>query len=56
MVAVAAVQAGQALAVCCGARTMTLRPAELETYRGERGRRGALLPRGWRKVDALAGL
>jgi len=32
---------------------MTLRASELEAYRGERGRRGALLPRGWRKVDSI---
>jgi topoisomerase-4 subunit A len=54
MVAVAVLAPDQALAVKSGARTMTLRPAELEAYLGERGRRGALLPRGWRKVDGLA--
>jgi topoisomerase-4 subunit A len=26
---------------------------DLGEYRGERGQRGALLPRGWRKVDGL---
>jgi topoisomerase-4 subunit A len=54
MVAVAALVEDQSLLVRCGSRTMTLRPVELADYRGERGRRGALLPRGWRKVDALA--
>jgi topoisomerase-4 subunit A len=54
MVAVAVLPEDQPLLVRCGSRTMTLRAAELEGYRGERGRRGALLPRGWRKVESLA--
>jgi topoisomerase-4 subunit A len=54
MVSVSVLAAEQGLLVRCGTRTMTLRPGELETYRGERGRRGALLPRGWRKVDAIS--
>ena len=41
------------LQVCCGKRVMTLKAKDLEKYRGTRGRRGALLPRGWRKVDQL---
>ena len=32
---------------------MTLAFKDLAEYRGERGQRGALLPRGWRKVDRL---
>jgi len=36
-----------------GKRTLTLKPADLEHYRGERGRRGNKLPRGFQKVDAL---
>jgi topoisomerase-4 subunit A len=43
-----------ALKVVCGQRVMTLKPRDLEPYLGERSRRGALLPRGWRKVDELA--
>ena len=54
MSAVAVLGGEQSLLVRSGSRTMTLRAAELDGYRGERGRRGALLPRGWRKVDALA--
>ncbi len=53
MVAVAAVPAGGALVVRAGKRRMTLKAKDLEAYRGERGRRGALLPRGWRGVEAL---
>jgi topoisomerase-4 subunit A len=54
MTAVAVLGGEQTLSVRSGSRTMSLRAGELESYRGERGRRGALLPRGWRKVDALA--
>lgn len=45
--------AGQPLVVQAGRRTLTLRPADLEVYRGERGRRGRALPRGFQRVDGL---
>ena len=54
MVAAVVVPAGAELRVHCGQRTMTLKPRDLEDYLGERARRGALLPRGWRKVDDLS--
>ncbi len=41
------------LVVKSGKRTMSLKPGDLETYAGTRGRRGNLLPRGWRKVDRV---
>jgi topoisomerase-4 subunit A len=41
------------LIVLSGERRMTLAFGELDSYRGERGQRGAVLPRGWRKVDRL---
>jgi topoisomerase IV subunit A len=41
------------LIVLSGERRMTLSFAELDPYRGARGQRGAMLPRGWRKVDRL---
>jgi topoisomerase-4 subunit A len=41
------------LAMVSGERRMTLAFGELDAYRGERGQRGAVLPRGWRKVDRL---
>jgi len=41
------------LMVLSGERRMTLSFAELDPYRGARGQRGAMLPRGWRKVDRL---
>jgi topoisomerase-4 subunit A len=53
LVAVAVLAAGESLLLTCGQRTMTLTPGDLKEYAGGRGRRGALLPRGWRKVDRL---
>lgn len=44
---------GSSLALTAGKRTLTLKPADLEHYRGERGRRGNKLPRGFQKVDAV---
>jgi topoisomerase-4 subunit A len=53
MVAVAVVGEGGKLLVFCGERKMTLSGKDLDAYRGQRGQRGALLPRGWRKVDRI---
>jgi topoisomerase-4 subunit A len=53
LLAVAAVALGQTLRIVCGDRRMGLSHRELGEYRGERGQRGAVLPRGWRKVDGL---
>ncbi|HQR49305.1 MAG TPA: DNA topoisomerase IV subunit A [Steroidobacteraceae bacterium] len=53
LVAIAVVAPGQALRILSGERHMGLSFRELEQYRGERGQRGAVLPRGWRKVDDL---
>ena len=53
MTAVAVVGEGGKLAVLCGDRRMTLSWKDLDAYRGERGQRGFVLPRGWRKVDRL---
>ena len=39
--------------VVAGKRSMTLSPADLEHYQGERGRRGNKLPRGLQRVDDL---
>ncbi|RMF99198.1 MAG: DNA topoisomerase IV subunit A, partial [Gammaproteobacteria bacterium] len=44
------------LEVFSGQRRMLLKPADLEDYFGERGRRGSLLPRGWRNVERIARL
>jgi topoisomerase IV subunit A len=53
LVAIAAVAPGQSLRILSGERHMGLTCRELGEYRGERGQRGAVLPRGWRKVDGL---
>ena len=53
LVAIAVVAPGQTLRVLSGERHMGLSFKELGEYRGERGQRGAVLPRGWRKVDGL---
>jgi topoisomerase-4 subunit A len=53
LLAIAAVAPGQTLKVLCGDRTMGLSYKDLGEYRGERGQRGAVLPRGWRKAEGL---
>jgi topoisomerase-4 subunit A len=53
MTGIAVLRPGQDLLVWSGERRMTLKAAELSDYRGERAQRGAVLPRGWRKVDRL---
>ena len=54
LVAVAVVDETQSLAIYCGQRRMSLRWHELGPYEGARAQRGALLPRGWRKVERVA--
>ncbi len=56
LAAVAAVPVRGTLAVRVGQRRMALAGKDLERYLGERGRRGQLLPRGFRRVQALEGL
>lgn len=53
LAAVAVVSPTQNLIVRSGERKMTLKFTELKDYRGERAQRGAVLPRGWRKVERL---
>jgi topoisomerase-4 subunit A len=53
LAAIAVVAPTQSLVVRSGDRKMTLKFAELADYRGERAQRGAVLPRGWRKVERL---
>ena len=53
LLAVATVAPGQTLRLLMGERHMALTFRELADYRGERGQRGAVLPRGWRKVEGL---
>ncbi len=51
VVAVAALAPDQSLVVYSGQRHLTLKPADLAHYQGERGRRGLKLPRGFQRVD-----
>lgn len=44
---------GATLVLQAGKRTLSLRSDDLEHYKGERGRRGNKLPRGFQRVDAL---
>ena len=44
---------GATLVLQAGKRTLSLKPGDLEYYKGERGRRGNKLPRGFQRVDAL---
>ncbi len=44
---------GQSLRVWSGERQMTLTPVDLKSHVGERAQRGAVLPRGWRKVERI---
>jgi topoisomerase-4 subunit A len=53
LLAIGAVAPGQTLRLLAGERHMGLTYRELAEYRGERGQRGAVLPRGWRKVEAM---
>jgi topoisomerase-4 subunit A len=53
LAAIAVVAPNQNLIVQSGERKMTLKFSELKEYRGERAQRGAVLPRGWRKVERL---
>ncbi|KAA6187833.1 DNA topoisomerase IV subunit A [Thiohalocapsa marina] len=55
MLAITIVPDGGSLLLTSGKRTLTLKPADLDRYQGERGRRGAMLPRGFQHVDALSG-
>jgi topoisomerase-4 subunit A len=47
----AVLPSGASLTLFCGKRHLTLKPADLERFAGERGRRGALLPRGFQAVE-----
>ncbi|WP_258240679.1 MULTISPECIES: DNA topoisomerase IV subunit A [Pseudidiomarina] len=54
VVATSVVPNDAAITLLAGKRKLTLKPADLEHYRGERGRRGNKLPRGLQRVDAIA--
>ena len=54
MIAVVVTAPDQSVVVWNGGRKMTLTWKDLQHYVGSRGQRGAVLPRGWRKVDRLS--
>ena len=49
----AVLPSGASLVLQAGKRTLTLKADDLEHYKGERGRRGNKLPRGFQRVDHL---
>ncbi len=53
VVGVVAIADDESLVIHAGKRRLTLKPAELEHYRGERGRRGNKLPRGFQRAERL---
>ncbi|MBV2121020.1 MAG: DNA topoisomerase IV subunit A [Candidatus Thiodiazotropha sp. (ex Ctena orbiculata)] len=53
VVAIAVVPKGDSLTAHAGKRYIVLKPADLDGYQGERGRRGGKLPRGFQRVDRV---
>lgn len=53
MVAAMPISAEDSLIVYAGKRHLTIKLSDLDHYRGERGRRGNKLPRGFQRVDAI---
>ncbi len=53
MIAVQVLGPDDGLQIVSGQRSMTLKWEDLGHYDGSRGRRGNMLPRGWRKVDQV---
>ena len=53
VVAMTTVTAEDTLTVYAGRRHHNLKPADLQHYQGERGRRGNKLPRGFQNVDRI---
>jgi topoisomerase-4 subunit A len=53
LVAAAVLAESEPLTIWAGKRHLTLKPQELEHYRGERGRRGSKLPRGFQRVERM---
>jgi topoisomerase-4 subunit A len=49
----AVLPAGATLVLIAGKRTLSLKADDLEHYKGERGRRGNKLPRGFQRVDSF---
>lgn len=54
VVAITTFSEGDSLALDSGKRTLTLKPMDIANFMGTRGRRGALLPKGFQKVSAIS--
>jgi topoisomerase-4 subunit A len=53
VVAMTVVADGATLVMQSGQRQLKLKPADIKYYRGERGRRGNMLPRGFRNISGM---
>ena len=54
VVAITTFAEGDSLSLDSGKRTLTLKPMDIANFMGTRGRRGALLPKGFQKVSAIS--
>ena len=54
LMALTLVPPGRGIVLTAGKRDLRLKPADLENYAGERGRRGKPLPRGFQRVERVA--
>lgn len=54
VVAITTFSEGDSLVLDSGKRTLTLKPMDIANFMGTRGRRGALLPKGFQKVSAIS--
>ncbi|MDI4510734.1 DNA topoisomerase IV subunit A [Moraxella osloensis] len=54
VVAITTFSEGDSLSLDSGKRTLTLKPMDIANFKGTRGRRGALLPKGFQKVSAIS--
>jgi len=53
VIVIAALSEDASLTIIAGQRKLTLKQKDIEHYLGERGRRGSLLPRGYRNVKRI---
>ena len=53
VVAITTFSEGDSLSLESGKRTLTLKPMDIANFMGTRGRRGALLPKGFQKVSGI---
>lgn len=54
VVAITTFAEGDSLSLDSGKRTLTLKPMDIANFMGARGKRGALLPKGFQKVSAIS--